>query len=145
MLQQFLVLLIQPLYLPVKPADVPPDRLSDAPTYALIQSVALPHPLLHKLATPAQQLPQLLAIRIRFRLRRVRLSEHHAVAGQYLGIKRVGLRLVAARTGESAHPDRMRHIYADRRLPQSADHKTFIPTGGLAYRPGHTRTLQMPE
>ena len=92
----------------------------DASTSVLVQTVVLLNPMLHQLRTTTQQLPQLLAVGIHLRLRRLRLREHHAVARQRLGTERVGLRLVTTRSGEGAHSKRMRYLHCELRLTQIA-------------------------
>ena len=69
------VLLVQPIYLS---QDVPPGRLPDARTYPV--GCAPDRRRLLRSVTPHGRSPGC-----------IRLREHHAVAGQHLGIERIGL------------------------------------------------------
>ena len=134
MLQQGLVLLVQPCNLLVQPDKVPPGGPTDGRPDALVQPIPFLDPLANQLPASAQQLLQRLAFLLALGRTGVRGREHLAIAREHPGIQGVRLRLVAAGAREGAHPQRMGHLHGDAGRPEPAHQEPFIPAGGLAHR-----------
>ena len=60
------------------------------------------------------------------RFPRIRFRKHLPVAGEYLGVQWVGLGLVTAGFGESAHPARVDHVHRNIGLAQPAGQQPFV-------------------